>query len=288
MFQKISKKIRFSQNYQISETSKTFIVAEISGNHLGKIQNVFKSIDQIKKAGADAVKIQSYEPDTITVNSKNKNFFIKDKSIWKGQYLYDLYKKSYTPFSWHKRIFSYARSKKLLCFSSPFDLNSVKILEKNSCPIYKIASPEIQDLELIRSVAKTKKPIIISTGIADDRDITLAIKECLKYNNNKIILLNCISSYPAKATELNLRNILELKKFCPIVGFSDHSNGNLAAIGSVSLGAKILEKHFILNKKIKSADKKFSITSKDFFKFVNEIRLVEKMLGNKKVNKKKY
>lgn len=287
MFQKISKKIRFSQNYQISETSKTFIVAEISGNHLGKIQNVFKSIDQIKKAGADAVKIQSYEPDTITVNSKNKNFFIKDKSIWKGQYLYDLYKKSYTPFSWHKRIFSYARSKKLLCFSSPFDLNSVKILEKNSCPIYKIASPEIQDLELIRSVAKTKKPIIISTGIADDRDITLAIKECLKYNNNKIILLNCISSYPAKATELNLRNILELKKFCPIVGFSDHSNGNLAAIGSVSLGAKILEKHFILNKKIKSADKKFSITSKDFFKFVNEIRLVEKMLGNKKVNKKK-
>ena len=287
MFQKISKKIRFSQNYQISETSKTFIVAEISGNHLGKIQNVFKSIDQIKKAGADAVKIQSYEPDTITVNSKNKNFFIKDKSIWKGQYLYDLYKKSYTPFSWHKRIFSYARSKKLLCFSSPFDLNSVKILEKNSCPIYKIASPEIQDLELIRSVAKTKKPIIISTGIADDRDITLAIKECLKYNNNKIILLNCISSYPAKATELNLRNILELKKFCPIVGFSDHSNGNLAAIGSVTLGAKILEKHFILNKKIKSADKNFSITSKDFFKFVNEIRLVEKMLGNKKVNKKK-
>ena len=287
MYHKISKKIKFSNNFKISETSKTFIVAEISGNHSGKIENVFKSIDEIKKAGADAVKIQSYQPDTITVDSKNKHFFIKDKSIWKGQYLYDLYKKSYTPFSWHKRIFLYARSKNLLCFSSPFDLSSLKILEKNRCPIYKIASPEIQDLELVGSVAKTKKPIIISTGIADNRDIALAIKECLKHKNNKIILLNCISSYPAKSTELNLRNILELKKFCPIVGYSDHSNGNLAAISSVSLGAKIVEKHFILNKKIKSADKKFSITSKKFFNFVKEIRLVEKMLGNKKVNKKK-
>ena len=287
MYKKILKKIKFSKNNYVSEKSKVFIVAEISGNHSGKIQNVLKSIDKIKQAGANAVKIQSYEPNTITINSKKKNFFIKDKSIWKGQYLYDLYKSSYTPFSWHKKIFSYARSKKLLCFSSPFDLSSLKILEKNHCPIYKIASPEIQDLELIGSVAKTNKPIIISTGIADDRDINLAIKECLKYNNNKITLLNCISSYPAKPKELNLRNILKLKKLCPIVGFSDHSIGNLAAISSVSLGAKIIEKHFILNKKIKSSDKNFSITSNDFFNFVRDIRLVEKMLGNEYVNKKK-
>jgi pseudaminic acid synthase len=286
MYKNISKRIKFNKNIILSEKSKVFIVAEISGNHSGKIENVLKSIDQIKKAGADAVKIQSYEPNTITVNSRKNFFFINDKSIWKGQYLYDLYKSSYTPFSWHKKIFSYAKSKKLFCFSSPFDLSSLKILEKNNCPIYKIASPEIQDLELIRSVAKTRKPIIISTGIADNRDISLAIKECLKFHNNKIILLNCISSYPAKPNELNLKNILELKKFCPIVGFSDHSDGGLAAISSVSLGAKIVEKHFILNKKIKSADKKFSITGNDFYNFVKDIRLVEKMLGNQYVNKK--
>ena len=287
MFQKISKKIRFSQNYQISETSKTFIVAEISGNHLGKIQNVFKSIDQIKKAGADAVKIQSYEPDTITVNSKNKNFFIKDKSIWKGQYLYDLYKKSYTPFSWHKRIFSYARSKKLLCFSSPFDLNSVKILEKNSCPIYKIASPEIQDLELIRSVAKTKKPIIISTGIADEFDIKNALNVCFKEKNFKVVLLNCISSYPAKNNELNISYINNLKKYSKLVGYSDHSNSDLASLLSLSYGAKVIEKHFILNKKIKSPDEKFSYDPTQFKNLVRQIRLSEIMLGKENINKKR-
>ncbi len=287
MYKKISKKIRLSKNFTISEKSSVFIVAEISGNHSGNIKNVFKSIDLIKKAGADAVKIQSYEPDTITVNSKKKYFFINDKSIWNGQYLYNLYKSSYTPFSWHKKIFSYSRSKGLLCFSSPFDLSSLEILEKNKCPIYKIASPEIQDLELIDAVSKTKKPIIISTGIADERDIDLAIKQCLSNNNNKIILLNCISSYPAKLNELNLRHILKLKNFCPIVGFSDHSNGNLAATSSISLGAKVIEKHFILSKNIQSSDKKFSITSSDFFNFVKEIRQTEIILGNINVDKKK-
>ena len=287
MYKKISKKIRFNKNFTISEKSNVFIVAEISGNHSGNIKNVFKSIDQIKKAGADAIKIQSYEPQTITVNSKKKHFFIKDKSIWKGQYLYNLYKTSYTPFSWHKKIFSYAKLKGLLCFSSPFDISSLKILENNNCPIYKIASPEIQDLELIDAVAKTKKPIIISTGIADIKDIKLAIKQCLINKNNKIILLNFISSYPAKFNELNLKHILKLKEFCPIVGFSDHSNGNLAAISSVSLGAKVVEKHFILNKNINSADKKFSITGNDFFNFVREIRQIETMLGKIEVDKKK-
>ena len=287
MYKKILKKIKFNKNFLISEKSNVFIVAEISGNHSGKISNVFKSIDRIKKAGADAIKIQSYEPQTITVESKKKHFFIKDKSIWKGQYLYDLYKSSYTPFSWHKRIFSYAKSKGLFCFSSPFDISSLKILEDIDCPIYKIASPEIQDLELIDAVAKTKKPLIISTGIADVKDIKLAINQCLANNNKKIILLNCISSYPAYSFELNLRHILKLKEFCPIVGFSDHSNGNTAAISSVSLGAKIIEKHFILGKNIKSADKNFSITSNDFFNFVKEIRLTEKIFKNIDIDKKK-
>ena len=284
---KIATKIKFNNKITISNSSKVFIVAEISGNHSGNIKNILRSIDNIKASGADAIKIQSYEPHTITLNSKKKYFYINDKSIWKGKYLYDLYKSAYTPFAWHKKIFSYAQKKKLFCFSSPFDLSSLKLLEKLKCPVYKIASPEIQDLELIGAVAKTKKPIIISTGVASYNDIMLALKECLNNNNKKIILLNCISSYPAQINELNLNHINKLKQYCPIVGYSDHSIGKIASISSVAMGAKVIEKHFILNKKIKSADEKFSILSDDFFDFVKNIRTTEKMLGKIEVDKKK-
>ena len=283
---KTREKIKIG-NFVISKKNKAFIVAEISGNHSGKITNIFKSIDLIKKSGANAIKIQSYEPDTITINSKSKYFYIDDKSIWKGRYLYDLYKSAYTPFSWHKKIFSYARKKNLICFSAPFDLYSVDLLEKCNCPAYKIASPEIQDLELIGYAASKKKPIILSTGIASDKDIKLAINECKKNNNNQIILLNCISSYPAKNNELNLKHINQLKKYSKIVGFSDHSIGSLATLGSIAMGAKVIEKHYILNDKIKSEDKSFSMNANDFLDFVNQIRTLEKMLGNEKVDKKK-
>ena len=269
-------------NFKISQNSKCFIVAELSGNHSGKITNVFKAIDLIKRSGADAIKIQSYEPDTITLKSKNKYFYINDDSIWKGKYLYELYKSAYTPFSWHEKIFNYARKKKLLCFSSPFDKTSVDLLEKLKCPCYKIASAEISDLNLIDHVSKKKKPIIISTGIADEFDIRLAIKQCLKNNNNKIILLNCISSYPAADKELNLNYIKTLNQITPIVGFSDHSKDDKASIASVALGAKIIEKHFMINENTKSPDKEFSISSKNFEKLVIDIRRVEKMLGTKK------
>lgn len=287
MKNKILNQIKLSNKITLSKKSKTFIVAEISGNHNGNINNIFKSIDLIKKAGGDAIKIQSYEPNTITVNSKKKYFFIKDKSIWKGQYLYDLYKSAHTPFSWHKKIFKYAQKKNLFCFSSPFDLSSLKLLENLDCPIYKVASPEIQDLELIDAISKTKKPIIISTGIADQTDIKLAIKQCLLNKNNKIILLNCISSYPAKNEELNLSYIDKLKDYTPLVGYSDHSQGNLASIISVAMGAKILEKHFTISKRINSADRDFSISSNNFFKYVQDIRETETMLGKQNVNKKK-
>jgi pseudaminic acid synthase len=230
---KLAKSIKL-KNFKINDSSKTFIVAEISANHGGDINNIFKSIDFLKKIGADAVKIQSYEANTITLNSKTKNFFINDKSIWKGRYLFDLYKKAQTPFSWHKRIFEYARKKKLICFSSPFDKFSVNLLEKLNCPFYKIASPEIQDLDLIEHVAKKNKPIIISTGIADVEEIQEAIKICLKAKNNKIILLNCISSYPTKLNEVNVKHINLLKKFSNIVGFSDHTTSSLAAVSSIS------------------------------------------------------
>lgn len=282
----LAKKINL-KNFKIHELSKTFIVAEISANHGGNIKNIFKSIDFIKKIGADAIKIQSYEASTITLNSKTKNFFINDKSIWKGRYLFDLYKKAQTPFSWHKQIFEYAKKKKLICFSSPFDKSSVNLLEKLKCPIYKIASPEIQDLDLINYVAKKKKPIIISTGIADIKDIQEAIQTCLKAKNDKIILLNCISSYPTKLDEVNVKYINTLKKFSNIVGFSDHTTNSLAAVSSVCLGAKMIEKHFILDNKIKSPDNEFSMNKNEFEKYVKTIRETEIILGKEKIDKKK-
>jgi len=272
---------------KISLNSKVFIIAELSGNHGMKLKNVFKAIDGAKEAGADAIKIQSYEPDTITINTKNKYFYINDQSLWKGRYLYDLYKSTFTPFSWHKKIFSYARKKGILCFSSPFDITAVDLLEKCNCPAYKIASPEIEDLELIDYISKKKKPIIISTGIATEKDIFLAIKTCLKNKNNNIILLNCISSYPAKNFELNLLYINLLKRYSKLVGYSDHCNDIQASLASVALGAKVIEKHFILNYKIKSHDKTFSIDKKDFKLFVNKIRDLELMMGSEIINKKK-
>lgn len=274
-------------HFSIHKNSKCLIIAELSGNHGGKLKNVFKAIDEIKKCGADAIKIQSYEPDTITLNAKNKYFWIKDKSIWSGQYLYDLYKKAYTPFSWHKKIFSYAKKKKLLCFSSPFDKSSVDLLESLNCPCYKIASPEITDLELIDYVAKRKKPMIISTGIANQKDINLAVNQCLKNKNNKLIILHCISSYPAQEHELNLNYLNNLKKRFPVYGYSDHSIGEMAALASLSMGSKVIEKHFKINDKIKSADKTFSTDVKKFQKFILKVRRLETILGNENPNKKK-
>ncbi len=282
----ISNKIKIG-NFVVSNKNPCLIVAELSGNHGGKKKNVFKAIDLISKSGANAVKLQSYEPDTITLNSKKKYFYIDDNSIWRGKYLYDLYKSAYTPFSWHKDIFKYAKKKGLLIFSSPFDKSSVDMLEKLGCPCYKIASPEITDLELINYASKKKKPIIISTGIASIKDINLAIEQCKINNNNKIILLNCISSYPAKDAELNLKHIHELSKITPLVGFSDHSADDVASLSAVALGAKVIEKHFKINDTIDSPDRKFSLNSNYFFNFVKNIRRVESMLGKRNPNKKK-
>ncbi len=286
-FKKISKKIKITNKISISNENRCFVVAEISGNHGGNLNVLKKTMLAAKKNGADAVKIQTYEAQTITLKSNNKHFTINDKSIWKNQKLYNLYKKAETPFKWHKEIFSFAKKNNIFCFSAPFDLSAVDLLEELKCPVYKIASPEIEDHQLIDKIAKTKKPIIISTGIAKEKDITNAIKICLKNNNSKIVLLNCISSYPAEDTELNLKHINLLKKYCPLVGYSDHSVSDLASIISVAYGAKVIEKHFILNKKIKSPDKQFSYDPKQLKNLVEKIRVVETMMGNEKINKKK-
>lgn len=269
--------------------NRCFIIAELSGNHNGKLSNLMKMIYQAKLAGADAVKIQAYEAEGITMDSDKPFFKLGSKSKWKKyENLYRLYKKGQTPRHWYKKIFSYANKIKIILFASVFDLNTIDYFEKKlNCPIYKVASPEIEDLELIEKIAKTKKPLIVSTGIANDNDIIRVIEICKKSNNYNVILLNCISSYPAKKTELNLKYINVLKKYCPIVGYSDHSDSDLASIISVANGAKVIEKHFILNKRIKSPDSSFSYDPVQFKNLVNKIRDVEVMLGSEKINKKK-
>ena len=283
---KINDKIKISDNFIISKNSECFIVAEISANHSGSLGVLKKTMLKAKQVGANAVKIQTYQADTMTLNAKNKHFLIDDKSIWKGKRLYDLYKKAETPFKWHKEIFEFAKKNKIICFSAPFDISGVELLQQVNCPIYKVASPEIEDLRLIEKIAKTKKPVIISTGIADIKNIQTAVNICKRFGNHNVILLNCISSYPAKNFELNLAYINVLKKFCPIVGYSDHSNSDLASIISVAKGAKVVEKHFILNKKIKSPDSSFSYDPKQLKNLIKNIREVEIMLGSETINKK--
>ena len=240
---KFSKEIKLSKGLVISNKHKCFIVAEISANHSGNINILKKTMLKAKESGADAIKIQTYEANTITLNSNNNHFMINDSSIWKGKKLYNLYKSAETPFNWHKEIFSFAKKNRIFCFSAPFDLTAINLLNKLNCPMFKIASPEIEDLRIVEEVAKSKKPIIISTGIADEKNIADALKVCKKHKNFNVILLNCISSYPAKDNELNLKNIKILKKYTEIVGYSDHSKSDLAAIASVANGGKVIEKY---------------------------------------------
>ena len=284
---KLKKKIKLSNKIKISNFNKTFIVAEISANHSGSLKLLKKTMLKAKLCGADAIKIQSYQANTMTLNVKNRNFLIDDNSIWKGKHLYTLYKKAETPFKWHKEIFKFAKKNNILCFSAPFDEIAVNVLKSVNCPIYKIASPEIEDLRLINKIAQTKKPLIISTGIASEDNIKNALKICIKNKNYKIILLNCISSYPAKNQELNISYINQLKKYTHLVGFSDHSNSDIPSLLSVGLGAKVIEKHFILNKKINTPDKTFSYDPLQFKKLVKKIRIAEEMLGKINIDKKK-
>ena len=282
----LKNNIKITSKKNISYKDPCFIVAEISANHSGNLNILKKTMLKAKEIGADAVKIQTYQANTITLNANNKHFLINDKSIWRGKRLFDLYKNAETPFRWHKEIFKFAKKNKILCFSAPFDISAVNLLEKNNCPIYKVASPEIEDLFLIDKIAKTKKPIIISTGIADEKNIATALNICKKNKNFNVILLNCISSYPAKFDELNLNYINVLRKFCPLLGYSDHSTSDLASIISVSKGAKVIEKHFILSKKIRTPDSSFSYDPIEFKNLIKKIRDVEVMLGSESINKK--
>lgn len=260
-----------------------FIIAELSANHGGKIEIAIETIKAAKRAGADAIKLQTYTADTITLNSKKEYFKINQGTHWDGQYLYDLYKEAYLPWKWHEELFKVAKAEGLVCFSSPFDFTAVDFLEELNCPIYKIASFEITDIPLIEYVASKGKPMIISTGIAEIKDIELAIDTCKKGGNNDITILKCTSAYPADPKDANLSTINDIKKrFQVKSGLSDHTLGIEAPMIAVAMGATVIEKHFILDKSIGGPDAHFSLEEKEFKQMVDAIRLTENMIG--KVN----
>ncbi|MCE5205757.1 MAG: pseudaminic acid synthase [Porphyromonadaceae bacterium] len=258
---------------------KVFIIAEMSANHNGNKQTAFNTIKAAKEAGADAIKLQTYTADTITIDSKKDDFKIKG-TIWEDRYLYDLYKEAYTPWEWHEELFRIAKEEGIVCFSSPFDISAVDFLESLHNPIYKIASPEITDIPLIEYTASKGKPMIISTGIATDEDIQLAVDTCRAVGNNDITLLKCTSSYPAPIEEANLSMIPDLaKRFDVQSGLSDHTIGSIAPIVATALGATVIEKHFIINRSIGGPDSSFSMIKTEFTEMVKAVREVEKALG---------
>jgi len=262
------------------DDKSVFIVAELSANHNGSLKNALDTIKAAKEVGADAIKLQTYTADTITLDCDNDYFKIKQGTLWDGRTLYDLYKEAYTPWEWHEELFSYARSLGLICFSTPFDFSAVDFLEKLDNPIYKVASFEITDTPLIRYMAEKRKPMIISTGIAELADIELAIKTCRDAKNEDITLLKCTSSYPAPLEEANLVTIPDMaRRFGVKVGLSDHTLGITAPIVAVSLGAKVVEKHFIADRSIGGADASFSLEPQEFGAMVKSIRETESALG---------
>jgi len=259
---------------------KCFIIAELSANHGGSIEIAKETIRAAKRAGADAIKLQTYTADTITLDVKSELFKINQGTIWDGKYLYDLYKEASLPWKWHKTLYDLAKEEGLICFSSPFDFSAVDFLEELNTPIYKVASFEITDIPLIEYIASKNKPIIISTGIASIEDIELAIEACEKMGNDDITILKCTSAYPASAKDGNLLTIPDImKKFGVNSGLSDHTLGIEAPMIAVALGAKVIEKHFILDKKIGGADAHFSLDEQDFSKMVKSVRLTEELMG---------
>ena len=257
---------------------KTMIIAELSGNHNNNLQYAKDSIYAIKETGADAVKLQTYKASSLTLNVDNEEFGPRKEGIWKGRTPFEVFSEGALPYEWHDELFSYARSLGLVCFSSPFDEDAVDLLESLDNPIYKVASFEINHIPLIEKIAKTNKPVIISTGVAKLSDIELALSY---FNKNNITLLKCTSAYPAPYEEINLKSMPVLgKTFGVDYGLSDHTLGIAVPIAAVGMGAKIIEKHFILDKEKGGIDSEFSLTSAEFKVMVDSIRIIEKALGN--------
>lgn len=265
--------------------TRTFIIAELSANHGNSIETAKQTIRAAKKAGADAIKLQTYTADTLTLNCDKEDFVVKGGTLWDNKTLHELYQEAYTPWEWHQELFETAKEEGLLCFSTPFDKSAVDFLETLNPPAYKVASFEITDYELVRYIASKKKPIIISTGIATLSEIEDVVAICKSEGNHDIVLLQCTSSYPAPLEGANLLTMPDLsKRFGVIAGFSDHTLGITAPIAAVALGAKVIEKHFILDKSIGGADASFSLDVDAFTQMVTAVRDTEKLLGKPTYN----
>lgn len=262
------------------KSGTTYIVAELSANHGNSLEVAIETVRAAAASGADAIKVQTYTADTITLDCDNEYFQIKHETIWDGVTLYKLYEEASMPWEWHEPLQKIANELGLDFFSTPFDSTAVELLESLNVPVYKIASLEINDIPLLELVASKKKPVIISTGIASLADIEEAVNTCRKAGNNNIILLKCTSSYPAPYEEANLHTIPNLAStFNVMAGLSDHTMGHVVPLGAVALGAKVIEKHFILDRDIPSADSSFSMLPEEFKQMVDGIRILEKALG---------
>lgn len=269
------------QNKTIGAGSPVFIIAELSANHNQSFELAIKTIEAAKQCGADAVKLQTYTADTITLDSDQSDFVVPQGTLWSGKKLYDLYKEAYTPWEWQPKLKEIAESLGLICFSSPFDHSAVDFLENMNAPAYKIASFEITDIPLIRYVASKQKPVIISTGIASLNDIEKAVNACREMGNNQIALLKCTSAYPAPLEEMNLRQIPTLAKtFGTVAGLSDHTMIEATPVAAVALGASIIEKHLIVDRSLGGPDSAFSLEPAEFKGMVDAVRDVEKALGS--------
>ncbi|WP_029032971.1 pseudaminic acid synthase [Salinimicrobium terrae] len=267
-------------NIAIGGNNPSFIIAELSANHNGSLETAIETIKAAKRTGANAIKLQTYTADTMTIDVKSPDFMLSQGTIWDGQYLHDLYKVAYTPWEWHEQLFKVAKEEGLICFSSPFDRTAVDLLEELNAPAYKIASFEITDIPLIELVASKGKPVIISTGIAGKGDIELALEACLRMGNKDVALLKCTSSYPAPIEEANMVMVKDLaERYNVISGLSDHTMGNTVPIVATCFGAKIIEKHFILDKSIGGPDASFSMDEQEFTEMVKAVREAEKAIG---------
>jgi pseudaminic acid synthase len=270
-------------SFEISNQNKTFIIAELSANHNHDLNVALDTIKAAKEVGADAIKLQTYTADTLTLDCDSELFQVKHGTVWDGETLHSLYQTAHTPWEWHKELIEYAHSLGLICFSSPFDFSAVDFLEELNAPAYKIASPELMDIPLIDYVARKGKPVIMSTGLATLSDIELAVDTCRAAGNDQIILLKCTSAYPTPLDEVDLLTIPNLREtFNVEVGLSDHTLGDVVAGAAVALGARVVEKHFILDKNLGGPDSSFSLDPVEFKALVNTIRNTEKALG--KVN----
>lgn len=275
----MEKKIKIGSRY-VGEGEGTFIVAEVSANHLQDYDRAEAIIRAAAEAGADAVKLQTYTPDTITLDCDNEYFQLTQGTIWDGTTLHKLYETAYTPWEWQPKLKKYAESLGMECFSSPFDATAVDFMHEMDMPAYKIASFEINDIPLIRKIAKLGKPIIFATGIAYLEDIDRAIRVCKEVGNEQVILLKCTSTYPSPYEDMNLKVIPNMAVvFDCVAGLSDHSMGSAVAVASVALGAKMVEKHLTLSRADGGPDAAFSMEPDEFKRMVDEIRIAEKALG---------